>query len=184
MRALLVLLALIPMLASADDWALTPVFGMDVQFGGDTIQTIEYTDGTDQDINAGNGIVFSGGVLVDLPLENAQLRSTLGFKYSTSQADNVDVNKIAWPLELGLRYSLDNGLFAEAGAVKHLAASYSASGAGFDRDDEYDTSIGLNIKAGWQFLTLGYSQQTYEANGEELDASSFNVGLEFPLNLQ
>ena len=176
------LLMLAPLLVSAEDWAVTPVLGLDAQFGGDTIQTIDYEDGSDQDIKAGNGLVFNGGVLLDLPLENTQLRSTLGFKFSTSQAENVDVTKIAWPLEVGLRYSLNNGLFAEVGAVKHLGASYSASGAGYDRDDDYDTTIGMNLKAGWRFITMGYSQQTYETDDEEFDASSFNVGLEFPLN--
>jgi len=182
MKKASVLLLLTPLFAIAEDWSITPLVGIEGQFGGDTIETIEYTDGTDQDILAGNGLVFYGGVLMDLPLDNAQLRSTLGFKYSTSAASNVDVSKIAWPLEVGLRYSLENGLFVEAGAVKHLAASYSSSGAGFNRDDEYDTSIGLNLKAGWRFITLGYSQQTYETDSEEFDASSFNVGLELPLD--
>ncbi|WP_108126435.1 hypothetical protein [Saccharospirillum mangrovi] len=148
MKKMFVLLLLTPMLAWADDWSVTPVLGIDAQFGGDTIETIVYTDNTEQDLLAGNGLVFVGGVLVDLPLDNTQLHTSLGFKYSTSAATNVDVNKIAWPLEVGLRYTLDNGLFAEAGAVKHLAASYTSSGAGFNRDDEYDTSIGLNLKAG------------------------------------
>lgn len=182
MKPWLVLLAFMPALAVADDWDIVPVVGMDVQFGGDTIQTIDYTDGSDQEIKAGNGLVFNAGALLDLPLAGTQLRSTLGFKYSTSQAENVDVNKIAWPFEAGLRYSLDNGVFAEVGAVKHFAASYSASGAGYDRDEDYDTSIGLNLKAGWRFITVGYSQQTYEYEDEEYDASSINIGLEFPLN--
>lgn len=177
-----VLFVFVPLLASAEEWSVIPVLGMDAQFGGDTIQTINYEDGSDQDIKAGNGLVFNGGVLVDLPLENTQLRSTLGFKFSTSQAVNVDVTKIAWPVEVGLRYSLNNGVFAEVGAVKHLGASYSASGTGYDREDDYDTTIGMNLKAGWRFITVGYSQQTYETNDEEFDASSFNVGLELPLN--
>lgn len=178
MRIWVVLLALMPTLAAAEAWKTVPVVGLDGQFGGDTLVTINYDDGTDQDINAGNGIVFYAGALVDLPLDGLQLRSTLGFKYSTSQASNIDVAKTAWPLEAGLRYNFSGGWFAEGGIAHHLSPQLS-----IDNDTaEFDSSPGLNLKAGWRFITLGYTQLTYESGGEDYDASSFNVGLELPLD--
>lgn len=178
MRVWLVLLALMPALATAEAWKTVPVIGLDGQFGGDTLVTITYDDGSDQDINAGNGLVFYGGALVDLPVDKLQLRSVLGFKYSTSQASNIDLAKTAWPIEVGLRYTIGDGWFVEGGLAHHLAPKLTID----DDTTEFDSAPGLNLKVGWYFITAGYTQMTYEANGNDFDASSFNVGLDIPLD--
>lgn len=167
------------MLATAQDWKAVPYVNMDLQFGGDTLLYIEYTDGSDQEIQAGNGLVFNGGLLVDIPVDGMQLRSTLGFKYSTSQATNVDISKTAIPFEAGLRYGFGDGFFVEGGVVHHINPKLSVD----DDSVEFDSTPGANLKAGWRFITVGYSQLTYEVDSESYDASSINVGLELPFNL-
>ena len=179
MKQLIGILFIFSMTASAHAWQAKPYVNMDAQFGGDTLLYIEYTDGTDQEIKAGNGIAFNGGVLVETPVTGLQLRSTFGYKYSTSQATNVDIAKTAIPVEVGVRYRTAEGLFLEGGLVHHMNPTLSVD----DDDLEFDSDPGLNLKAGWQFISVGYSRLTYESNGESYDASSVNIGLEWAFDL-
>lgn len=179
MKQLTGIAVFLSMAASAHAWQAKPYVNMDLQFGGDTLLYIQYTDGTDQEIKAGNGIVFNGGALVDTPVTGLQLRSTIGYKYSTSQATNVDIAKTAVPIEAGIRYQNAEGIFLEGGLVHHLSPTLSVD----DDEVEFESGPGLNVKAGWRFISVGYSQMTYESNGEEFDASSFNIGLEWAFDL-
>ncbi|WP_108126436.1 hypothetical protein [Saccharospirillum mangrovi] len=129
--------------------------------------------------------------LPDIPhTPKLQMRSRLGYKIELAENDNSRYNFSAFPFDVGLRLSrhcdgydhLGCGFFIEAGATKLFAAQYERHGASAQQV-EFETTPGLNVKAGWHFLYLGYTQQTFQSNGNDLDASYFNFGIEVPLPL-
>lgn len=169
---------MIPMSVMAEEWSAAPLIGLDAQFGGDTLITIMYEDGTEQDIKAGNGVVFNGGVLVETPVTGLDLRAVIGWKYSTSQATNIDVSKTAFPVELTARYEVGSGFFVGGGLTRHLSPNLTVDDDSFD----FESSTGLVLRAGWEFIVVGYSSLDYDYESDTYDASSFNIGLEVPLN--
>ncbi|WP_394170099.1 outer membrane beta-barrel protein [Saccharospirillum alexandrii] len=176
--AVLGLVLLSPLSVIAEEWSAAPLLGLDAQFGGDTLITIQYEDGSDQDINAGNGLVFNGGVLVETPVTGLDLRAVVGWKYSTSMASNIDVTKTAFPVELTARYGVGSGFFVGGGLTHHLNPKLTVD----DDSVDFDSSTGLVLRAGWEFIVVGYSSLDYDYESETYDASSFNIGLEVPLN--
>lgn len=192
MKRLLTLLALaMPMLALAD-FPLGATLGLESHTGGARWDSIERSGESDREIDLGDGLYFYGGAaafLPDLPINGrVTLHSRLGVKTVQGEGDHYRYSKVAYPLELGLRYTNDCalfsalgcGFFVEAGAVYPFAAQYRLRG-GQNRDDDFDTQPGYSLRAGWFVFYLGYWHQTYQLNNQVYDASSLNVGIEIPV---
>jgi hypothetical protein len=172
MEKLILTALLLPTFAMADGFQFNPVIGLKAQYGGDTLATIIYTDSTTQELAAGQGIDFYAGMLATkLPY---QLKGTVGYKYSSSMASNIDVAKTALPVNLTGRYKLSNGLFAGGGLTLHLSPQLALD----DVVAEYEASPGYHVEAGWNFISLGWTHMTYELGATSFDASSFDVNLE------
>lgn len=159
-------------LALASDWAIKPLIGLKAQYGGDTLFTIVYTDSTTQDINAGQGIDFYAGALaVSHPMS---VKATIGYKYSTSMAENIDIAKTALPVNVTGRYNLSSGLFVGGGLTQHLNPQIRIDEA----VAEFDPKLGYHVEAGWKAISIGWTSMTYLSGSTEIDASSFDVNLE------
>jgi hypothetical protein len=159
--------------AVAQGLELKPLIGMRAQFGGDTLGTIYYTDGSDQKLKAGQGLEFYGGaILKSMPYA---IKASIGFKYSSSQASNLDVEKTAWPLIMTGRFYPNNDFYLGAGFTQHLNPKLSIDST----TAEYDASLGYHFEAGWKWISLGWTSMNYAYNGNDFDASSFDINLEY-----
>jgi hypothetical protein len=79
--------------------------GYDV--GGDTLVTVNYTDGSTYDVTANSGLVFNGGVV--MVTGDFETQATVGYKFDSSkEATNVNVNFNVLPIELIGFYRTDN----------------------------------------------------------------------------
>ncbi|PTY38450.1 hypothetical protein BGP77_12125 [Saccharospirillum sp. MSK14-1] len=192
MKQLLALIALsLPTVALAD-WPLAVTLGLESHTGGDRWDSIERSGEPSRDIDLGDGLYFSGGVAAQLPEwpinGRLTLHSRLGVKTVLGEGDDGRYSKLAYPLELGLRYTNDCALFStlgcgffiEAGAVYPFSAHYRMAGSQ-ERDDDFETQPGYSLRAGWFVFYLGYWHQRYQLNNEDYDASSLNVGIEVPV---
>ena len=66
--------------------------GIALEFGGDQLAEVYFTDGSTQGINAGQGgSLFAGGQFRLNRKETFFLRATAGIKYVTTKADNVHI---------------------------------------------------------------------------------------------
>ncbi|EAR09791.1 hypothetical protein [Reinekea blandensis] len=158
--------------AAAQDWSVQPVIGMKAQFGGDPLATIYYTDGTEQDLLAGQGIDFYAGVL--LKQSPYSVKASLGYKYSSSMATNIDVAKTALPFNLTGRYDISSGFFVGGGLTHHFSPQLA-----IDTDTyTYESSLGYHLELGWEAISIGWTSVTYDESGAEFDASTFDVNLE------
>ena len=170
---------------AASSWAtagpVDVVYGMEAHFGdqGDTLAIIQYTDGTEQELKAGQGLVFYGGLRAELPLTGMALQGTLGWKYSSSMASNIDVSKTAFPMEITGIYTLPGGAYFAGGLTSHFNPQLKLD----DTTIEYEASTGFHLKGGWKWFSLGLTSITYEyaPTGAEFDASSVSVAVQFPI---
>jgi hypothetical protein len=178
---------LIPALAPAASFH--PIVGCNAEFGGDKLLTVLYSDGSTQDVNAGQGFSLFGGVaaqgLVDLDPITLDLQATLGVKYATiSQASNGSIDYFRFPAEL-LGFFHWKGLRVGAGPVYHFGNSISGSGVLTGYQHNFDSALGLTIQADYTFgdhwnAGLRYTVISYqESNGGIPSTNANNFGVEF-----
>ena len=156
----------------------TPFFEFAVELGGDSVADILYTDGETRSVNSGQGGTVAAGVRVQpLPTVPASAFASLGYKFVFTPAENSNVRLSRFPVEVGLRGAFGPGLWAEAAYVRHLSTTFH--GDGFFADEDFESSNGATLAAGWKWIGLSYTtvQYTSERDGTEFDASNAGITL-------
>lgn len=150
---------------------------MDLDFGGDDIATLSFTDGDTQDVKAGQGIgIGIGGWFRPVASVPFELQGALGYKVVFTAAENADIKMTRSTLQLNGIYRFANDWYAGAGFVQHM--SPELDGDGFFEDVEFDDANGFNVEVGWRWVALHYTKMEYSSPGfEDVDAS--NVGIRF-----
>ena len=150
---------------------------MDLDFGGDDIARLSFTDGDTQDVKAGQGIgIGIGGWFRPAASVPFEIQGILGYKVVFTAADNADIKVTRSTLQLNGVYRFANNWYVGAGYVQHM--SPELDGDGFFEDFEFDDSNGFNLEVGWKWIALHYTSIEYTADGyEDVDAS--NVGIRF-----
>lgn len=124
----------------------------DFGLGATPIVTLEYDDGSDQEITAGNGLVFGGGPGVRFSLSGPhELESLLllSIKYSTMQpTENADLGFTRGMVDLLAFYRNDDLYFRVGGGATLLAfGSLSGSGALSGLEIDFDPAVGAIVQA-------------------------------------
>jgi len=150
---------------------------MDLDFGGDDIATVYFEDDSSQDITAGQGVAVSiGGYFRPIESSSFEIDASIGYKYATTQADNADINISRTMLQLEALYRWPNGFYLGAGVIQHM--SPELNGDGFFPDIEFDDATGFNAEIGWRWISLHFTDISYESDlFEDVDAS--HVGIRF-----
>jgi len=150
---------------------------MDLDFGGDDIATVYFEDDSSQDITAGQGVAVSiGGYFRPIESSSFEIDASIGYKYATTQADNADINISRTLLQLEASYRWPNGFYLGAGVIQHM--SPELNGDGFFPDIEFDDATGFNAEIGWRWISLHFTDISYESDlFEDVDAS--HVGIRF-----
>ncbi len=172
-RLATVIAVVVPALAGAEGLNVAPLVGLKAQFGGDSLATILYQDGSTQDLLAGQGIDFYVGAKAESYPFVA--KGSLGFKYSSSMASNIDVAKTALPLQLTGRYMATPDIFVGAGLTMHLNPKLAID----EFVAEYDAAPGFHVEAGWRMVSVGWTHMTYTLGAIEFDASSVDINVEW-----
>ena len=153
------------------------MFQADLDFGGDDLATVSFTNGDSQDVKAGQGIVVSGGLhfrpVASSPFD---VQALVGYKYVTTAASNADIKVTRVVMQLLGDYQFSNGMYLGGGLVRHTGTELD--GDGFFRDIEFDDAAGFTVQTGWRWVGLHYTRIEYENSFiREVDAS--HVGLRF-----
>lgn len=148
-----------------------------LEMGGDRVAETFFEDGDSQTMRAGQGGTAAVGLELrpshDSPLA---VRATVGIKYVTTAATNVDIKLTRFPIEVVGTYTFPNQIFVGGGYVRH--ASISFDGGGLANDLDFDDAQGATVEAGWRWLALTYTRLTYtDEFGNEYDASSPGISL-------
>jgi hypothetical protein len=156
-------------------------------FGGDKVLTFEYADGSSPDVEAGGGILFSGGAAMQLLAAKGQaldVEASVGVKYRTiPEASNQSLTWMRFPVEGLLMYRSPIGLRAGGGMSMHFGNVLEADGAAANGRVEFKTTPGYVMQTGYGrgawALDLRYTLMKYEVAGatEKVNANSLGAGL-------
>ena len=172
---LAVLLAVAVPVASAQSF--TPLVEGALELGGDDLFAVYFTNGSSQEIQAGQGGTLAVGVegrpVASLPVA---VRGTVGFKFVGTAADNANIYFTRIPVELVARYEHAGGVHAGVGATAHLFNRLH--GDDFLDDKTFDAAFGPTVEVGWKWVALTYTSLSYtDEQGNTFDAAA--PGLSF-----
>lgn len=155
------------------------VFDLGFEFGGDDVATVFFTNGDSQDIEAGRGVTAGVGISWmpsnDTPVD---IRATIGYKYTTTAADNADISMSRVMLAVVPTYRFDGGFWLAAGAERHISTKFDADG--LTDNIEFDDATGFTLQAGYKAFAVRYLSIKYEGPFEgELDGSAVGLLMNF-----
>lgn len=132
-----------------------------LEFGGDPVATIYFSDGSEQAIRAGQGgSIAVGGQLKFASLEQLLLRATVGFKYVTTKADNVHVRLTRIPLHLTASWMATKKLRFGAGVVTHTNIRFNTDGLAGNY--KFPSATGPIVEASYAGIGLSYTIMKYK----------------------
>ena len=152
-----------------------------VEYGGDEILQVFFTNGEDQTMRAGQGgYIGFGGQLEFSSIKKLMLRTTIGIKYNTTAADNANIRLTRYPLSLTPFWKINDDIRLGIGITTHL--SPRLRGDGFIPDISYDSTIGTRFEFGYKWIALTYTAIRYENEaGEFFSAGSIGGSLSFTI---
>jgi hypothetical protein len=162
---------------AADSTGFGFVFEGDLEYGGDEIATLEFDDGSSQDVKTGQGITLALGGHYRSGESPFSMRGTVGYKYVTTQASNADISIGRTVIEVVGNYVFENNWWVAAGLTHHTGIKFD--GDGFVGDVEFKDATGPTVEVGWRWIALSYTNLDYKTRfgGFEVDASNFGLTL-------
>ena len=156
-------------------WLMT----FNAEFGGDAVATVLFTDGSEQDVNAGQGISLSVGRFFRPNAGPLMYSAGLGYKYVTTKAENADITLTRFVLDARVDRGLANHLWIGAGPVLHVGTKLRTDGLG--PNESYDPALGINFRFGWKALSVTYTMMSYKGElGGTYNASGIGFSGHYP----
>ena len=150
---------------------------LDLDFGGDDVATLAFTNGDTQNVKAGQGLGLGlGGWFRPVERVPFELQGILGYKVVWTAADNADIKMTRTTLQLNGIYRFANDWYAGGGYTMHM--SPTLDGDGFFEDFEFDDANGITVEFGWKWIGLHYTNIKYSSPRFE-DADASNIGIRF-----
>jgi hypothetical protein len=150
---------------------------VDLDYGGDDLATVAFTNGESQHVKAGQGIsVGLGGYFRPVESTPFELQAIFGYKFVTTAADNADIKVTRTTFQLNGIYRFANEWYAGGGFTRHMGPELD--GDGFFEDIEFDDATGFTAEVGWRWVALHYTKMDYSSPGFE-DADASHIGVRF-----
>ncbi len=149
---------------------------LDLEFGGDAIATVSFTNGSSQDVDAGQGGNFALGMHYRPAAWDVDFVATIGYKFVTTAASNADIGIDRTVLQVIALYDPKDSWWIGGGPVWHNGVKFD--GDGFGPDIDLGSSTGFTIQAGWKWIGLMYTNMEYTAQVARrptVDASAIGV---------
>lgn len=147
------------------------------EFGGDEIAKVFFTNGEDQSVNAGQGgFIFVGGQLQLTKTEVLFLRSSIGLKYVTTQANNANIRLTRFPFNNTLNAFAGKNFRFAAGVSIHTGIKFN--GDGFVPNSNFSTAAGPIFEFAYKGFGLSYTIMSYTDDSNfKYNANSFGITL-------
>jgi hypothetical protein len=153
--------------------------GGGIEFGGDKIAEVYFTNGADQSVNAGQGGSLYAALEYALH-KSFRIRTLAGFKYVTTAAENANIRLTRFPLQISGIVNLNKDWYLSAGLATQQGIRFK--GDGFLDDLNLTTKGGAVFGLGYKSFFLTYTGMKYKDNRQnEYDASSIGLGFLIPL---
>lgn len=168
-------------LAQQSDRPFTAKFLVEagVEYGGDEILQVFFTNGEDQTMRAGQGgLIAIGGEFQLGAVKQLMLRTSIGLKYNTTAADNANIRLTRFPFHFTPFYKINNDFRLGVGVTSHLGPKLK--GDGFLNDVTYKSNVGPRFEFGYKWIALTYTAVKYkDESGESFSANSFGASVSF-----
>lgn len=147
------------------------------EFGGDRVAEVYFTNGEKQSVRAGQGVSVAIGGEFQMPgVEKLLFHATVGYKYVTTQADNVHIRLTRVPIQVTANWMAARKLRFGAGLVMHQAIRFKADGIG--QDIAFDGAKGPTFEVAYRGIGLTYTPMTYK-DQDERTYSANAIGISF-----
>jgi len=156
---------------------IKPLLGGSLEMGGESVAEVIFTNGETQDMPAGQGGSIFGGVEISFSsLQLLTLRSTIGYKYLTTAADNVHIRLTRVPIHFSANLMLPQNIRIGAGISTHRSIRLNSDGLSQNVDFKAATAPAFEVA--WKWVGLSVVPMKYVATtGEAFDATA--IGLTF-----
>jgi hypothetical protein len=148
-----------------------------IEYGGDQIVELLFTNGGTQKLLAGQGGTAAAGLQFQ-PAAVPQLSviATVGYKFVTNASNNTSIGLTRIPLEAIGRWQLVPDWSIGAGVVRHAAVKFN--GDGLLADSDLTASTGATVEVAWRWVVLTYTSINYTApSGTKLNAGSVGASV-------
>jgi hypothetical protein len=150
-----------------------------LEVGGDKIAEVYFTNGNKQGVRTGQGISLGVGGQLQMPgAEKFLLRSTVGFKYVTTAADNAHIRLTRVPIVVSANYMATQKLRFGAGVSMHRSIRFNTDGVGDDY--KFKGANGPTFEIAYAGIGLIYTAMKYEDQSNR-SYSANAIGLSFSL---
>lgn len=153
--------------------------GGGIEFGGDQVATVYFTNGQDQSVKAGQG----GSLLaaLDFPVSKIfSIRTLTGFKFVTTAADNASITLTRFPLQVSGVVNLNEKWWLSAGLATQAGIKFK--GDWVLNSFKLTTKGGPTFGLGYKQFYISYTGMKYTDDQQyKYDASSFGLGFLIPL---
>jgi hypothetical protein len=156
---------------------IQPFWEAGLAYGGDTIGSIVFVSGDEQDIKAGDGFSFGGGIVQRIN-DQFGIKYTAAYKVSFSQASNADVMKTVLPIDIVPYYRMGDHKFG-LGLSLHLSPEVDWDWLAPTM--EFDDATGITLEYAFRRFGFSYTDIDYELGPLKYDAShlSFKFSSKF-----
>ena len=158
------------------------LLGAGLTFGGDTLITVPFTDGSHDDIKAGGLVQLYGGGEYQFS-DKFAVQATVGYHINdTRAASNGSVRFTRIPVDLLALYSVTDKVRLGAGAQFVSDAKLRGSGVADNVSQKYDATTGAIVEGEYLFtphlgLKLRYVAEKFQPSngGDKIDGSHVGV---------
>ena len=163
---------------------IRPLFKAGFDFGGDTMVTAVFVDGSTEKIKANEGVYVGGGAAIVNDRRDWEFHLTLAYKFTMIDASNGDVEWTRFPLEALAFYRFQKVRLG-GGVAHHINPALEGSGVVGGLDVKFKNATGLVLQADWRIteaLAAGvrYTALEYDAKGPFTGSSnSDGLGVTF-----
>lgn len=158
------------------------LIGGALEFGGDEVAKVYFTNGEDQSVRAGQGGTISIGGQFQLPKEPRLLfRATVGFKYVTTQADNAHIRLTRVPLQFTANWMITDKIRLGTGIVSHQNIKFKADGIG--QDITFSGANGPIFELAYRGIGLTFTLLKYK-DQSNVTYSANAIGISFSTTIQ
>jgi hypothetical protein len=152
-----------------------------MEFGGDKVAEVYFTNGETQSVRAGQGVSIAVGGEFQIPsVEKLLFHTTVGYKYVTTQADNAHIRLTRVPIHVTANWLLTKKLRLGAGMATHQAIRFKADGLG--EDIRFAGATGPTFEVAYSGIGLTYTAMTYK-DQDKHSYSANAIGLAFTITI-
>ncbi|WP_161974569.1 outer membrane beta-barrel protein [Piscinibacter terrae] len=156
--------------------------GAGLTFGGDTLITVPFTDGSHEDIKAGGLVHLYGGGEFRLG-DQVALQATIGYHVNdTSAASNGSVRFTRIPVDLLAMYQLNDTVRLGVGAQFVSGAELKGSGVASNINAKFDSTTGVILEGEYLFspkagVKLRYVAEKFKPQNSSTKIDGSQLGL-------